>query len=270
MAHYLPGDIRDRIRDLMKQKKITQSALAHIAGLDESAFSRFLNGKTQAIGPEQLIRIAREFRVTTDFLLGIVDVPDKTNYDISELGLSAQAARNLHTQRVDPRVVTYLLESPQFGQTTRLIAQYLTGELAAGIAAHNELFDDVARLLANSGLPAGANDALARKIPRKQELDTIQTYFAAAVKGIEKDIKLEVAAKNLSKEQFQRILSETSKGEDASSRQISPEEFANSILNSIRGQKLVSEQTLEKLRAALIAVAEDMQENDRREIAVHQ
>lgn len=86
MAHYLPGDIRDRIRDLMKQKKITQSALAHIAGLDESAFSRFLNGKTQAIGPEQLIRIAREFRVTTDFLLRIVDVPDKTNYDISELG----------------------------------------------------------------------------------------------------------------------------------------------------------------------------------------
>lgn len=254
----------------MKQKKITQSALAHIAGLDESAFSRFLNGKAQAIGPEQLIRIARKFRVTTDFLLGIVDVPDKTNYDISELGLSVQAARNLHTQRVDPRVVTYLLESPQFGQTTRLIAQYLTGELAAGIAAHNELFDDVARLLANSSLPAGANDALARKIPRKQELDTIQTYFTAAVKGIEKDVKLEVAAKKLSKEQFQRILSETSKGEDAPSRQISPEKFADSILNSIRGQKLVSEQTLEKLRAALIAVAEDMQENDRREIAVHQ
>lgn len=270
MAHYLPGNIRDRIHDLMKQQKITQATLARIAGIDESTLSRFLSGKTQALAPEQLIRIAREFGVSTDFLLGIVNVPDKTNYNISELGLSAQAARNLYTQRVDPRVVNYLLESYQFAEVTRLIAQYLSGELAAGIAAHNELFQDVSRLLRGSGLPDGANDVLARKIPKSQELDAIQKYFLAAVKGMEKDVQLEIAAKKLTNDEFDRIVSEVPKGQEAPTRQIAPEDLAESIVSSIRGQELVSEEHLEQLRASLVAVMEDMKQNDEREIAARQ
>lgn len=270
MAHYLPGNIRDRIHDLMKQKKMTQAALARIAGIDESTFSRFLSGKTQSLAPEQMIRIAREFGVSTDFLLGIVNVPDKTNYNISELGLSAQAARNLYTQRVDPRVVSYLLESCQFAEATRLIAQYLSGELAAGIAAHNELFHDVSQLLRGSGMPDSANDVLARKMPRGQELDAIQKYFLAAVKGMEKDVQLEVAAKKLTGDEFDRILSEASKGEEAPKKHIAPDDLADSIVSSIRGQQLVSEEHLEQLRASLVAVMEDIKQNDEREIVAHQ
>ena len=45
------------------------------------------------------------FNVSTDFLLGEVDVPGRMNYDISELGLSVQAARNLYTHKMNPQVV---------------------------------------------------------------------------------------------------------------------------------------------------------------------
>ena len=94
---YLPGKIRDRIQDLMKFRKITQAELATRIGCSESMLSRFISGKTDKLGDENIIRIARVFNVSTDFLLGEVDVPDRLNYDISELGLSVQAARNLYT-----------------------------------------------------------------------------------------------------------------------------------------------------------------------------
>ena len=105
---FLPGTIRDRIKDLMKSKKMTQAELAVRIGMSESTLSRFISGSTDKIGNENIIRIARVFNVSTDFLLGEVDIPDRMNYDISELGLSVQAARNLYTHKVNPQIVNAL------------------------------------------------------------------------------------------------------------------------------------------------------------------
>ena len=120
---FLPGTIRDRIKDLMKSKKMTQAERAIRIGMAESTLSRFISGSTDKIGNENIIRIARVFNVSTDFLLGEVDVPDRINYDISELGLSVQAARNLYTHKVNPQIVNALLESPEFANTTNLISR---------------------------------------------------------------------------------------------------------------------------------------------------
>ena len=84
---YLTGKIRDRIQDLKKSRKVTQAELAARIGCSESMLSRFISGKTDKLGDENIIRIARMFNVSTDFLLGEVDVPGRMNYDISELGL---------------------------------------------------------------------------------------------------------------------------------------------------------------------------------------
>ena len=56
--------------------------------------------KTDKISAEHIIRIAKAFNVSTDFLLGVVNVPDRKNYDVEELGLSVQAARDANRQRV--------------------------------------------------------------------------------------------------------------------------------------------------------------------------
>ena len=58
---YLPGKIRDRIQDLMKSRKVTQAELAAKIGCSESALSRFISGKTDKLGDESIIRIARVF-----------------------------------------------------------------------------------------------------------------------------------------------------------------------------------------------------------------
>ena len=262
MAVYLTGDLRFRIKNLMMERNVSQSQLAKVAGISESTFSRFMSGQIQDLSAESVIGIARELDVSTDFLLGIINVPDKRNYNISDLGLTAQAARNLYTQRVNRDVVAYLLENPKFAETTRLIADYMSGSLAAGIAAQHELLDNVAGMLIDAKLYAGARDVMVRKIPKNRVLDKIQTTFAAAVRDMEKDVTLEVAAKKLTDEQFERIRSEVAKDEELAGKKISPEQFADMILASIQGQNLLSGQTAQKLRDALIAVAEDMRKAD--------
>ena len=74
---YLPGTIRDRLPDLMKQRKITQVRLAGILGVTPETVSRFVTGRTEKISPETIVRLARLFGVSTDFLLGETDDPER-------------------------------------------------------------------------------------------------------------------------------------------------------------------------------------------------
>ena len=53
---YLPGNIRQRMQELMKEHKITQAQLATRIGSTESAISRFVSGKTDKISTEHLLR----------------------------------------------------------------------------------------------------------------------------------------------------------------------------------------------------------------------
>ena len=48
---YLPGTVRQRIQELIKERKITQAELAAEIGMAESSLSRFLSEKLFSIYP---------------------------------------------------------------------------------------------------------------------------------------------------------------------------------------------------------------------------
>ena len=241
---WLPGKIRDRIRDLMKERGLTQAELALRIGTTESTLSRFLSGKTDKLGDESIIRLARTFNVSTDFLLGESDVPDRVNYDISELGLSVQAARNLYTKKVDPRVVNRLLESPKFAETTYQIASFLSDELASAAA-----------LL--KGSPEAAADAERLKTPIHQvELQNIEDSFMRAVREIKREVGTDVAAsKELTAQAVKRIYSELTRGQSKPLRKISPEQLSQAVARSVSHLPGVDEESVKRLFLSMIGGA---------------
>ena len=107
---YLPGNIRDRIRDLMKERGVSQSDVARMAGCNKSTISRFLSGQTDTISDDTIIAIAKGFHVAADFLLGILDKPDRTVFALEELGLSVNAGKALYTNETNAIVINALLE----------------------------------------------------------------------------------------------------------------------------------------------------------------
>lgn len=65
----------DRLRSLMKEKKVTQKALADAIGISPQAVSRIVNGETS--DPRKLPLIAKTVGASPEFLLGEVDDPNE-------------------------------------------------------------------------------------------------------------------------------------------------------------------------------------------------
>lgn len=254
---YLPGTVRDRIADLMKKYKVTQTDLALKIGSTDSTLSRFLSGRTDKLSDENIIRIARVFNVSTDFLLGVTNVPDRKNYEIDELGLSAQAARNLYTGKVNAQVVSRLLENPRFAELTYLLEQYFNDTLAAGYAAQNQLYASLSSLtrktVKSDAAPQAAKEINRLRTPVYQaDLAAIENQFMAAVKEVKKEIGNDFAAEQaLSKKVAEKMFQELTKGQDVENPKITPEQVTEQIIGSVSGMDGVDQDALEKFGQAL-------------------
>lgn len=254
---FLPGDLRTRIVDLMKYHKISQADLAVKIGVTESTLNRFLTGKVEKLGHEQVLRLARTFQVSTDFLLGLTEIPDRKNYEISELGLSVEAAKNLYLGKVQSDVVNRLLESPRFAEVTYLIGQYLDDTLAEGYALQNQMMTTLRSMLMGAVRTDAAVQA-AREVnrlkvpPYQADLTTIQNQFMAAVREVKQEVGNDLdAAKSLSKAVTQKMFTELTKGQDMQSPSITPEQIAQAVTSSVSGMDGVNLEALNQFGQAI-------------------
>ena len=204
MGEYLPGELQDRLRELREARGIkSQEKLADLVGVTRSTYGRVENGQTKTISSDMLIKLAKFYNVPTDYILGLSDTPENTGYDIKELGLSVEAAKNLYTKKADPNVVSLVLANDKFARVTKLIATYFSGTMASMMVLQNNLLDFSYGII-EGHVKAGElpNDSLIRetkrnlkaaKLPGSQiELDRIQRQFMAAVKEIKEQAFSEV------------------------------------------------------------------------------
>lgn len=224
---YLPGTVRQRIQDQLKERKITQGELAAEIGMAESSFSRFLSEKTDKIGDEYIIKIADFLGVSTDFILGQTDFPERRNYDIGELGLSYRAAMALYTREVDTDVVNRILENPQFPAITRMIARYFKDSNAEGPAGLNAMWDTMQQMVGTldtshlENPQEGAETAtqildLLKTQPYEKDIETIQAALMNMLREIKTGIQTQTPVTELvTKQLTQAMMENMVKGENA-------------------------------------------------------
>ena len=124
VVEYLPGDMQQRVRNLLWDSNMSQEHLAQTIGITPSKLSRFLRRETSAIEPEYITRIAQVFNVSTDFLLGVTNDRIPIDYDIGDLRFSRMAIRRLLTGEVDLGVVNQFLEHEATGEITHRIREH--------------------------------------------------------------------------------------------------------------------------------------------------
>ena len=137
----LPGTPGQRISDLCNGNHITQKQLAKKIGVSASQLSRIVSGETKTVSSDILIGVAKEFKVSTDYILGLSTLSVRKSYDISELGLSEGAVRGLVTGTVDVQILNRLLEHRNFPKLMDLIRIYFQDTAAKGIMARNQLIE---------------------------------------------------------------------------------------------------------------------------------
>ena len=237
---YLPGTVRHRIQELIKERKITQAELAAEIGMAESSLSRFLSEKTDKIGDEYIIKIADFLGVSTDFILGQTAFPERRNYDIEELGLSYKAAMALYTMEVDTDVVNRILESPQFPEITRMIARYFKDSNAEGPAGLNAMWDTMRQMIGTldtshltnpqEGTEAAAQIlGMMKTAPHEKDVEVIQSALMTMLQDIKTGIQTQTPTTELATKQItQSMMQSMVKGENAvpALQSISPEQLA--------------------------------------------
>lgn len=75
----------DRLRRLREARGLSQDDMEERLGLGNGQLYRYENGKSEP-STETLVRVAQEFEVSVDYLLGLVDMPQEnlTPKDYSE------------------------------------------------------------------------------------------------------------------------------------------------------------------------------------------
>ena len=242
---YLPGDLRQRVTDLYKAKGISQAQLAKAVDIDKSIISRFLSGKTDRLSDEHIIRLARYFGVSTDFLLGETDQPERINYDIEELGLTVQAAKNLYTRKIDPDVLCQILEHDKCGELMQRIKLYQDETISSCVAAQNQLMDSIGSMLIDHVQAAPADKNTAQSVLQTMQAMKRPVYSAErtaigdSFTQIVQDMKKAgpnhvVPAMKMTKNTMQGMRTNLKKGQNQFNlRKVTPESLVNSILGQL-------------------------------------
>lgn len=70
------GEIRlDRVEGAIEKRDLNSKKLARMTGISEAAISKLLSGKTPGMSAVYLARIAKELKVSVDYLMGFTDDP---------------------------------------------------------------------------------------------------------------------------------------------------------------------------------------------------
>lgn len=130
-----------RVRNLGLDKEWSQKELADRIFVAHSQINRLESGETTNIGSSLTVALAKEFHVSTDYLLGLTPISVPKSYDISQLGLSEEVILRLILKTIDPDILNRLLEHEQFPKLCTLIKNYFNNTIANGIMARNQIID---------------------------------------------------------------------------------------------------------------------------------
>ena len=258
---YLPASVRERIQDLMKERKVTQADLAKQAGCNESTLSRFLSGKTDKLSDDSIIAISGVFNVTTDFLLGQTNIPNRINYDLEELGMSAAAGKALYTNKEAAIVVNAMLESKSFPTLAHLIYQYMEGTSAEGNAAKNKLYTMLAAMTAGKNSEV-ANAILSEREPLYQaDMAQIDSLFKRVLSEIKQDHTEKLAdARKLTGDVMKQVIANLPKGTNLID--LTQEDVVNAVVATVAGSELYSQEQLDGLKKGLLPLFLAVPEKD--------
>jgi len=194
----LPGTPGERISDLCNGRHISQKELAKRIGVSAPQLSRIVSGETKTLSSDILIAVAKEFKVSTDYILGLSEVSARKSYDIFELGFSEGAAKGLVTGAVDMEILNRMLEHKQFPKLTNLIRIYFKDTAARGIMARNQIIDMATASLSDfvkehPDKRAAVREDLqfmsAQKLGKHEaEIEKIKSIFLSILRDIKKDI----------------------------------------------------------------------------------
>ena len=176
------------------------------------------------------------------------------------------------TQKVNPKIVSQLLENPRFPQLTSLLASYQNETMAAGIAAMNQNITFVRSLLMGQAnlhpeqaeaAKTAATDLQAMQTPAIfADTNAIQNLFMQIVRDLKDPTMSNLKdSKAATAEVLEQLRKELSKGQDAVDlSSLTASDMSAAIMKMLSGAD-VPEETMSALSESLTTLFSDLKVN---------
>ena len=136
--------IQERLKDLRVERKLTLKDLEAETSLSSSALGSYETDEYKDISHYALVKLAKFYGVTTDYLLGLSEMKSHPNADLADLRLSDGMIDLLKSGRIDNALLCELAAHPDFVKLLADIQIYVEGIAAMQIQNLNA-WVDVAR-----------------------------------------------------------------------------------------------------------------------------
>ena len=136
--------IQERLKDLRVERGLTLEQLAEQTQLSKSALGSYEADDFKDISHYALIKLAKFYGVTADYLLGLTETKSHPNANLADLRLSDEMIDLLKSGRIDTALLCELAAHPDFVKLLADIQIYVEGIAATQIQNLNA-WVDVAR-----------------------------------------------------------------------------------------------------------------------------
>ncbi len=120
----------ERLKELRKEKRITQEKLADIIGVERSSVGKY-EGKSKTIPSDDVkYRIAEYFGVSVDYLMGYSDIrnPSELRESLSHIESSLIAAFRSLNEEGQGKLIDYADDLVQSGKYIKIRSDRMVGQ----------------------------------------------------------------------------------------------------------------------------------------------
>ena len=182
--------IQERLKDLRVERGLTLEQLAEQTHLSKSALGSYESDEYKDISHYALIKLAKFYGVTADYLLGLTETKNHPNADLADLHLSDGLIDLLKNGRIDTALFCELATHKDFVKLLADIEIYVNG-IATGQIQNLNAWVDVARAEIMEKYQPGEHDKTAYLLNaiHVQEGEYFSRRVHDDIDGIMEDIK---------------------------------------------------------------------------------
>ena len=106
-----------RLRELRKNKKLSQDVVAQYLGISRTAYNKYENGVIKPV--RKICELAELFHVSTDYLLGLEELKPECQAHTVDLQIAEQVQKYLSLSDKGKEIVDITLNAVYKGENTK-------------------------------------------------------------------------------------------------------------------------------------------------------
>ena len=168
--------IQERLKDLRVERGLTLEQLAEQTHLSKSALGSYEADDFKDISHYALIKLAKFYGVTADYLLGLSETKNHPNADLADLRLSDDMIALLKSGLIDNSLLCELATHPDFPRLMADLEIYVNGIATKQVQGANAIVDAMSATIMKRHNPGLTDPQLRQLITAHIDEDSFCRY----------------------------------------------------------------------------------------------